>query len=75
MYLYSFSVRFITNPKRDEIYSHLLLTQSYKANLRRKTSNRHIEAAKILLDHISGAGKIDPHQVLPCTVQWGQSTL
>ena len=34
-----------------------------------------VEAAKILLDLISGAGKIDPHQVLPCTVQWGQSTL
>jgi hypothetical protein len=36
---------------------------------------RHIEAAKILIDLISGAGKIDPHQVLPCTVKWGQSTL
>ena len=34
-----------------------------------------VEAAKILLDLISGAGRIDPHQVLPCTVQWGQSTL
>ena len=29
----------------------------------------------ILLDLIGGTGKIDPHQVLPCTVQWGQSTL
>ena len=75
MCLYSFSVRFITNPKRDEIYSHLLLAQSCKANIRRKTSNRHIEAAKILFDLISGADRIGLHQFLPCTVQWGQSTL
>lgn len=33
------------------------------------------QAARILLDQISGEGKIDPHQVLGCSVQWGSSTL
>lgn len=33
------------------------------------------QAARILLDQISGEGKVDPHQVLGCSVQWGSSTL
>lgn len=33
-----------------------------------------VEAAKILLDLIAGTGKIDPHQTLPCRVEWGAST-
>lgn len=33
------------------------------------------QAARILLDQISGEGQIDPHQVLGCSVQWGSSTL
>ncbi len=32
-------------------------------------------AAAILLDAIAGAGQIDPHQVLDCGVQWGDTTL
>ncbi len=32
-------------------------------------------AAAILLDAIAGAGQIDPHQVLDCSVQWGDTTL
>ncbi len=33
-----------------------------------------VQAAKILLDLIGGKGEIDPHQILPCKVQWGAST-
>lgn len=33
------------------------------------------QAARILLDQIAGEGKIDPHQVLDCQVEWGASTL
>lgn len=33
------------------------------------------QAARILLDQIADEGKIDPHQVLDCHVQWGSSTL
>ena len=33
-----------------------------------------VQAARILLDLIGGKGQIDPHQVLPCKVQWGAST-
>ena len=65
MYLYSFSVRFITNPKRDEIYSRLLTGAKLQSKPPAETSSRHIEAAKILLDLISGADRIDPQQVLP----------
>jgi DNA-binding LacI/PurR family transcriptional regulator len=32
------------------------------------------EACRILLDLIAGEGRIDPHQTLDCTVEWGTST-
>ncbi len=32
-------------------------------------------AARILLDAIAGAGEVEPHQVLDCAVQWGDTTL
>lgn len=33
------------------------------------------QAVRILLDLISGEGKVDPHQVLSCDMLWGTSTL
>jgi len=32
------------------------------------------QACRILLDLINGAGELDPHQVLDCTIDWGTST-
>ncbi len=32
-------------------------------------------AARILLDAIAGTGEVEPHQVLDCQVQWGDTTL
>lgn len=32
------------------------------------------QACRILLDLINGSGKVDPHQVLDCTIDWGTST-
>ena len=33
------------------------------------------QACRILLDLISGEGKVEPHQVLDCSIEWGTSTL